>query len=284
MKRILIAYDNSGCADAAIDELSLAGLPPELDATVITVAEVWLPPEAGPRDAEAHDRLPLAVRRAREAAWHAVETDCRARAERAATRLRAHFPKWNTEALAVGDSPVRGILKKAGEWRADLIVVGSHGRSAMERFFLGSVSQKIANEARCSVRIARPRHLSTHPHPRIIVAVDGSPDRNAAAVTLSSSRLTPGNCASTLSEYPWPSAGRSSAASSTHSHTMSPFAPRIRPASPRRGFTCEVFSTRPSAVHSCAAASRSISSAGASSIGDGGGASDPAAATRPAVP
>lgn len=180
MKRILIAYDNSGCADAAIDELSLAGLPPELDATVITVAEVWLPPEAGPRDAEAHDRLPLAVRRAREAAWHAVETDCRARAERAATRLRAHFPKWNTEALAVGDSPVRGILKKAGEWRADLIVVGSHGRSAMERFFLGSVSHKVANEARCSVRIARPRHLSTHPHPRIIVAVDGSPDSEVA--------------------------------------------------------------------------------------------------------
>ena len=93
MKRILIAYDGSGVADAAIGELSRAGLPSELEALVITVAEVWLPPEDGKRDAEAHDRLPLAVRRAREAAWHAVETDCRALAERAATRLRAHFPK-----------------------------------------------------------------------------------------------------------------------------------------------------------------------------------------------
>jgi len=180
MKRILIAYDNSGCADAAIDELSLAGLPPDLEATVITVAEVWLPPEAGQRDAESHDRLPLAVQRARDAAWHAVETDCRAQAERAATRLRAHFPKWNVEALAVGDSPAHGILKRAEEWQADLIVVGSHGRSVVERFFLGSVSHKIANEARCSVRIARPRRVSTQPHPRIIVAVDGSRDSEAA--------------------------------------------------------------------------------------------------------
>ncbi|MBL9168807.1 MAG: universal stress protein [Verrucomicrobiales bacterium] len=191
MKRILIAYDNSGCADAAIDELSLAGLPPKLDATVITVAEVWLPLEAGHHDAKSHDRLPLALRRAREAAWQAVETDCRAQAERAATRLRALFPKWSVTALAVGDSPARGILKRADEWKADLIVVGSHGRSVMERFFLGSVSHKVANEARCSVRIARPPRLSTHPHPRIIVAVDGSRDSEAAVNAVTARRWPP---------------------------------------------------------------------------------------------
>lgn len=180
MKRILLAYDNSGCADAAINELSLAGLPPELDATVITVAEVWHPPEAGPHDAAALDHLPLAMQRARETAWHAVETDCRAQAERAATRLRELFPRWNVKALAVGDSPAQGILRKADEWKVDLIVVGSHGRSLMERFFLGSVSQKVANEAHCSVRIARPRRISTHANPRVIVAVDGSRDSEAA--------------------------------------------------------------------------------------------------------
>jgi len=180
MKRILIAYDSSTCADAAIDDLSLAGLPTELDAIVITVAEVWTPPEAGKLDTPDQDRLPLAVRRAREAAWHAVETDCRAQAERAATRLRSHFPRWKVEPVALGDSPASGILNKAGEWHADLIVVGSHGRSVIERFFLGSVSQKVANEARCSVRIARPRPISTHSNPRVIVAVDGSRDSESA--------------------------------------------------------------------------------------------------------
>ena len=39
----------------------------------------------------------------------------------------------------------------------DLIVVGSHGRSALGRFMLGSVSQKVVTEAHCSVRVARGR-------------------------------------------------------------------------------------------------------------------------------
>jgi nucleotide-binding universal stress UspA family protein len=176
MKRILIAYDGSSSADTAIDELSLAGLPQELDAIVLTVAEVWQPPDPAPQDVQSIERLPLAVRRAHEAAWHAVATDCRAQAERAATRLQSHFPKWRIKALAAGDSPARGILKQAEECQADLIVVGSHGRSVMQQFFLGSVSHKVANEARCSVRIARRRGPSTHPHPRILLAVDGSPD------------------------------------------------------------------------------------------------------------
>jgi Universal stress protein family len=49
------------------------------------------------------------------------------------------------------------IIEKAGEWGADLIVVGSHGRKALGQFFFGSVSQKVLHEAHCSVRVARGR-------------------------------------------------------------------------------------------------------------------------------
>ncbi|MCV4785306.1 universal stress protein, partial [Escherichia coli] len=61
---------------------------------------------------------------------------------------------------ACADSPAWGIIKRADEWQPDLIVVGSHGRTAIERFVLGSVSQKVLYEARCSVRIARARQRS----------------------------------------------------------------------------------------------------------------------------
>jgi len=47
------------------------------------------------------------------------------------------------------------ILKEAAEWHADLIVVGSHGRKGLERFFLGSVSEAVARYADCSVQIVR---------------------------------------------------------------------------------------------------------------------------------
>jgi len=48
-----------------------------------------------------------------------------------------------------------GILDVATEWRADLIVLGSHGRRGLERFLLGSVAESVARHARCSVLIVR---------------------------------------------------------------------------------------------------------------------------------
>jgi len=44
--RILIGYDGSDCAEAALDNLRQAGLPSKADALVLSVAEVWLPPPA----------------------------------------------------------------------------------------------------------------------------------------------------------------------------------------------------------------------------------------------
>ena len=42
--KILIAYDGSECADAALADLQRAGLPPAAAALIMSVAEVFLPP------------------------------------------------------------------------------------------------------------------------------------------------------------------------------------------------------------------------------------------------
>ena len=42
--KILIGYDGSECADAALDDLTHAGLPPDAEAHILSVGEVWLPP------------------------------------------------------------------------------------------------------------------------------------------------------------------------------------------------------------------------------------------------
>lgn len=42
--KLLIAYDGSRYADAALDDLTHAGLPTKGEAWIISVAEVWLPP------------------------------------------------------------------------------------------------------------------------------------------------------------------------------------------------------------------------------------------------
>ena len=51
-----------------------------------------------------------------------------------------------------------GIVQKAGEWGADLIVVGSHGRKGLKRFMLGSVAEKVVVNAPCSVEVVKDSH------------------------------------------------------------------------------------------------------------------------------
>jgi nucleotide-binding universal stress UspA family protein len=98
---------------------------------------------------------------------------------RAADRLRAKFPTWDISTEAGSGSPAWELLFKAGQWKPDLIVVGSQGRSALGRFILGSVSQKVVTEAICSVRVARGRVEEPSPV-RIVLATDGSPGAQAA--------------------------------------------------------------------------------------------------------
>jgi nucleotide-binding universal stress UspA family protein len=47
------------------------------------------------------------------------------------------------------------ILDTAQEWKADLIVIGSRGRSGVQRLLLGSVAEPVARHAPCSVEIVR---------------------------------------------------------------------------------------------------------------------------------
>ena len=175
--KILIAYDGSVCASAALEDLQRAGLPRVAEALIMSVADVFLPPSLSPA-LDLPAEVPVAVQRAWAQATHAVE-EARALAQHARTHLLTFFPAWDVRAEACADSPAWAVVKKADTWQPDLIIVGSHGRSALGRLWLGSVSQKILTEARCSVRVGR-RHRQTHAAPvRLLIGVDGSPDAAA---------------------------------------------------------------------------------------------------------
>jgi nucleotide-binding universal stress UspA family protein len=197
--RILIGYDGSTCSDAAIDDLGRAGLPNAGEAVVMSVAEVWphLPASSfEPLDDAQLARLPRAVANARRLAAQAMG-EARALANQGASRVLKRFPHWRVTAEACGDSPYRALVLKADKWRPDLLVIGSHGRSAAGRALLGSVSQQVLSHAVCSVRVARYRddvtRLTDEP-PRILVGIDGSPD-SAAAVSAIADRAWPSGTA-----------------------------------------------------------------------------------------
>jgi nucleotide-binding universal stress UspA family protein len=66
-------------------------------------------------------------------------------------------------------SPAAVILDQAEADHADLVVVGSHGKDAVARFLIGSVSERVARYARTSVLVARGEHAR-----RALLAVDGT--------------------------------------------------------------------------------------------------------------
>ena len=78
--------------------------------------------------------------------------------QRASQKLRnAGFR--TSEVVSAGDPKVR-IIDHAAEWRADLVVVGSHGWKGLNRFLMGSMSEAVARHAGCSLQIVRIRNAT----------------------------------------------------------------------------------------------------------------------------
>jgi nucleotide-binding universal stress UspA family protein len=179
--KILIAYDGSESSDGAIDDLRHAGLPKTVDALVMTLADVFLPPQIN-EDADnafpAHE--PAAVRHAHQLAERAVK-EAELLAMRGSERIKQSFPEWSIRHEALADSPAWAIIRKADEWQSDLVIVGAHGRSVLGgRLILGSVSQRVLYEANCSVRVSRGRLRDADSPLRVVIGVDNSPYADAA--------------------------------------------------------------------------------------------------------
>jgi nucleotide-binding universal stress UspA family protein len=53
--------------------------------------------------------------------------------------------------------PFRQITDAAGELKADLIVLSTHGRTGLERAYLGSTAERVVRHAPCPVLVVRKR-------------------------------------------------------------------------------------------------------------------------------
>jgi len=184
--RILIGYDGSECADAAIDDLRRAGLPKEAVAIVFSVVENWSLWSSGFELTEDMDEL----------------IQVQATARRGAARVKSLMPEWEVKSKMGVGSPASAIIEKSEAWNPDFIVVGSHGRTAAGRFFFGSASLKLAHEAHCTVRIARARREEPIRPLRVIIGVDGSKG-SEEAVNLVASRHWPENSEARIVNACW---------------------------------------------------------------------------------
>ena len=175
--KILIGYDGSESSDAALGDLKRAGLPRDSQALVISVGDLLMSsPSASEivKESLTSRRVAASLKQAQTHATRVIK-EAGDFALKAADQLRSQFPEWDVESEVITGTPAWELIDAEKRWNADLLVVGSQGRSAISRIFLGSVSKRLATDASCSVRVARPLVVKGKPRaPRIIIGVDGS--------------------------------------------------------------------------------------------------------------
>jgi universal stress protein A len=146
-KQIVCGVDFSECSMRALEcAMSMAQ---EADAHLTVIHVIELPPDI-PR--EIHENLLLGPRSLREYIALAEE-DRRHRLNDAIPETVRTFCRVET-VLTTG-KPYREILRVAAHSKADLLVIGIHGRGPVDRLLFGSTAQHLVCQASCPVLTLR---------------------------------------------------------------------------------------------------------------------------------
>jgi len=139
--KILLAHDGSGHADKAMERAAGIAAMTNAELTVISVTPDLCLPTAE-LSLEECESMVKAFARETESAMEKVVASLAAKGVKAG-------------AVVENGRAVDKILETAESIGADLIVLGSHGRHGASRIFLGSVSGKVAEHAKCDVLIVK---------------------------------------------------------------------------------------------------------------------------------
>ena len=89
--------------------------------------------------------------------YEEIETSARAQAQKQLDLLVAKARKAGVRAqsLVLEGVPHEQITRAARSRRVDLVVLGTHGRTGLAKFFLGSVAGRVVSTAACPVLTVR---------------------------------------------------------------------------------------------------------------------------------
>jgi nucleotide-binding universal stress UspA family protein len=138
-QRIVIAIDQGAISERAMDvgaDLAKA-LGAQIALVHVVDPKLASAPEGGFPPSVLLDNL-------RQEGWQLLKA--------ASLRIGGDTPLW--EYLQEG-SPSQEIIKAAVEWKADLIVLGTHGRSGIPRMFLGSTAEGVVRHSQIPVLTVR---------------------------------------------------------------------------------------------------------------------------------
>jgi nucleotide-binding universal stress UspA family protein len=145
MRNILFATDFSSASRPAFRRaLEMASA----DGAALWIVHVAAPP--GPLSPDGY-----VLPRIYEEMDLAIRTDAQRRLRTLLGRARKLGVR--ARALLLKGAPHEAIVRAARKHRADIVVVGTHGRTGVARFFVGSVAARVVATAPCPVLTVRGR-------------------------------------------------------------------------------------------------------------------------------
>jgi nucleotide-binding universal stress UspA family protein len=143
-KRILVPVDASAAAAAGL-RLALELARDQKARLRLVHLGRHIPPGPRNRDGMTVHELFEAIRKEGAKLLERQVARCRARGVRADTALY----------IGLAGDPAKLVLAEARKWRADLIVMGTHGRRGLRRMVLGSDAEKVIHAAPVPVLLTR---------------------------------------------------------------------------------------------------------------------------------
>jgi nucleotide-binding universal stress UspA family protein len=142
-KSLVVATDGSKYSAAAASEAIGIAKRNNSKLTVISVVPAEL---ATPTDIEiAMSQLEMIA----EKEMHVAEANAKA------VKEAAQKEGVNVQAFIMSGKPADAIIETAKDKHADLIVLGSHGRTGLEKLLMGSVAERVIVLSPCAVLIVK---------------------------------------------------------------------------------------------------------------------------------
>ena len=160
IERVVYAWDGSACAEQAAHVLMDRGIFAASEVRVVSVADAALPWWA---DVDTVGEEVVA------AAYEEAAEPSRTQHEQLARDMAHRLQEAGLEALPEcrdGD-PAEQIVNVAESWEADLVVMGTHGRTGLRRLLIGGVARNVLHHAPCSVLIVREQPADEETTPGI---------------------------------------------------------------------------------------------------------------------
>lgn len=143
--KVLLALDGTACSNVALEFVLSRPWKADDEFMVVSVIEP-VPMDLGPGYVPPVVRVDEALYKDRE---HVVDG--------AESKLRVALPHNEINKKVEEGLVVETICSLAKTWKAELIVIGSHGRRGFQHFLLGSVAEAVLKKAPCSVQIVKSK-------------------------------------------------------------------------------------------------------------------------------